>query len=109
MDFHPHMGNISKTVGVIRLSIDSLTEILSHFVSIYIKSCSKLNIFDMISAKIHMHQSWHEIIRLRIPVIVDALHEGTGTVSDTDNGNAYFLITGHDFASSKCSESIMPR
>src|SRR5437667_10922646 len=101
MDFDAQVGNIGKTVGIIGRSMDGLAEVLADFIAIYIKCCGKLDIFDMISAKIHMHQSWHEIIRLRIAVIMDALHEGTGAVSYANNSNAYFLITRHEFSSSK--------
>src|SRR5436190_18230449 len=109
MDFDTQFGNIGKTVSIIRRCIDGLTKVLAHFIGIYIECGRKFNIINVISTKIYVHQSWHKIILFRITIIMNTLYKGTGTISYTKNGNAYFFITRHELEPSIRSESTMPK
>src|SRR3982074_1604537 len=49
----------------------------------------KLDIPDMISPDIRVHQSGHRVIRFRLPIIAQPLNKRAGTISDPDDCDAY--------------------
>src|SRR6266700_4046074 len=96
--FCVEVGYIRETIGVICCGKDSFAEVFTDFIAINIKCRCELDIVYVISSQIHVHQARHEIIGLRVFVVLHPLHKGTGTVARADNCDSYFFVHGH-FAS----------
>src|SRR5581483_7822718 len=95
IDLCPQLRHLGETIGIVRGCKNGLADILSHLTGIYIESCGKLYVPNMIAAQIHMHQARHKFVWLRLPVILDALYKGACAVAYTYHRYAYFLICRH--------------
>src|SRR5437660_5534989 len=61
IDRGTYTRNISKAICVIGSGIDSFAQVFSYFILINIKSRRKLDIADVVTCHINMHQSRNEV------------------------------------------------
>ena len=77
--------NIAKLIRVVGFGKNSLRQVLAYLVLINVDSCDKIDIPDVISSQIDMHQTGHEFIVFGFFVIVDSLYEGRCAVAHAYN------------------------
>src|SRR5579871_1080920 len=95
IDLRAEVRHVGELVGIVGWREDRLADILADLVLIDIEGGGKFDIVNVVATQVDMHQAWHEIFRLSIFVVLDALYQRTGAVPDADNCNAYFLLVGH--------------
>ena len=88
-------GNVCEAIRIVWGCIDGLTDIFTYFILVNIKGDRELDIVDVVPTKVDVHQARHEILWLRLTVVVDALYKRTGTVASTNERNAHFLCACH--------------
>src|SRR5437588_8807733 len=57
VDRHPQVGNLGKLDSIVLAGEDSLREVLSDLFGVNIKGAAELDVADVITAKVHVHQS----------------------------------------------------
>ena len=68
---------------------DRVGDILADFFCVDVERCRNLDVSDVIAAEIHIHQARNGLVGLGFSIIVQALNERAGAVSDPNNSNAY--------------------
>jgi len=94
---HPYKDSGGWNIGIENRSTiwfrkNCLMDIDSNLSFIDIKGCNDLNILWFVPSNFMMHQADH-VLRIFIPVIVNSLNQGAGTVSNTNQGDFYFFDT----------------
>src|SRR5690606_24839936 len=54
----------------------------------------ELDVADVVVTEAHVHQARHPLGRVRVAVVVNALHQRGGAVTDADDGDTYGAHTG---------------
>ena len=54
-----------------------------------------MHVADVVVAELHVHQARYAAVRVRVLVVLNALHERRGTVAYADDGYAYRVIAAH--------------
>src|SRR5258708_7404156 len=93
VDLCSQIWHIGEAIGIIWSRIDRFTNIFAHLILVDIKGRAELDIANMISPQVHMHQTWDEIIRLRFTIVMHPLYQRTGAVANAYNCNTHFLLT----------------
>ena len=52
----------------------------------------ELDVADVVAAEVDVHEAGDGLVRVGVPVVVDALDEGVGAVADADDGDAHLLV-----------------
>jgi hypothetical protein len=93
MDLDPEVRDVRELVSVVLAGEDRLGEILSNLFLVDVERGGELDIADVVSAQIDVHQPRDLLGRVRILVVGDALHERARAVADTDYRDANLLVT----------------
>src|SRR6202035_730504 len=64
---------------------NSLAEILTHLRRVDVEGGREFDVAHVIAAEVHVHQPGHKLFRVGVAVIVDALDERRGAVTDADD------------------------
>ena len=56
------------------------------------------DVADVVAAEVDVHQAGDPGRRIRVAVVLDALHERRGTVADADDGHPYLMVACGRFA-----------
>ena len=75
VDLHPHIRDIAELVRAVLAGPDGLREVFAHLRLVNLESARELDVGDVVSAQVHMHQAGNEFIRLRVAVEMHPLHE----------------------------------
>ncbi len=73
---HIQLGHVAKLIGIVRFGEDCFRKVLPHFGHIDINSQCELDIANMVTAEINMHQSRHGGVIGRILVKLHTLNQG---------------------------------
>src|SRR5258708_7527094 len=93
VDLRAQLRDIAKAIRIIWGCVNGFAEIFAHLIMVNIKGRGELNIANVISAQVHMHQAWDEIARFRFTIVMYALYQRTGTVTYAYNCNTHFLVS----------------
>jgi hypothetical protein len=74
---------------------DGVREILAYLLSRDVESGRELDVPHVIAAEVDVHQPRHELVGVRVPVVLDALQERVGAVADADDRNTHFVLRSH--------------
>ncbi len=74
LDGHAEMRHVRKLIGVVRFFEDRLAEVFAHLVNIDVERGGKLDVTDMVTAEVDVHQARNEGIRIGILIVLNALH-----------------------------------
>ena len=50
------------------------------------------DVADVVPAEVDVHQAGHEVVRVRVLVVRQALHERVRAVADADDRDAHFVL-----------------
>ena len=84
-DLHACARHIGESVGVVRRLIDRVGEVLAHLVPVHVDSSDEVDVTDVITAEVDVHDPGDTVARLGVAVVVHALHERARAVADTDD------------------------
>ena len=65
---------IVKLIGIIWLCVYRLSQIFAHLILIDIKGGHEVDITDMITSQVNMHQARYELIRIRFFIVINTLY-----------------------------------
>ena len=94
-DGHIQFGDIAELVGVVGEGINGFGQVLAHLGIDDIEGGGELNITDVITAQVDVHQAGDAVAVLGILIKMNPLDERGGTVTHPDDGYAHFFIFGH--------------
>jgi hypothetical protein len=86
----PSPSYFGKPIGVVRRRIDRFGQVPANLVAIDVERRGKLDVVDVISAEVHVHQPRNPFVFGGIAVEFHALDERRGAVADADEGDANF-------------------
>ncbi len=91
---HGHLldGNGSEFVRVVRAREDRLAEVLADLLLVDVDGGGELDVVDVISAQIDVHQAGDEVILGGVLVVLDALDQRRSAVAHADDRYPYFLF-----------------
>ena len=70
---------------------DRLGEVLADLVGVDVEGGRELDVADVVAAEVDVHQTRDLLVRIRVLVVLDALHEGGGAVAHADDRHAHLL------------------
>ena len=73
---------------------DRLGQVLADLVGVDVECGRELDVADVVAAEVDVHQSGHDLARVGVAVVLDALHERVRAVADADDRDAdlVFLV-----------------
>ena len=95
MDLDAEIGHVGELDGVVLTAADGFAEIFADLFDVDIEGGGELDVADVIAAEIDVHQARHELVVRGILVILDALNERRGAVTDADNGDAHLIFASN--------------
>ena len=87
LDGHAGRPDLVERVGVVRLGVDRLGEVLADLVLVDVEGRDEVDVADVVAAQIDVHQARDEVVGVRVLVVVAALDEAAGAVPDPDDGD----------------------
>src|SRR5205814_6148893 len=92
--------------GVVLAGHDRLGQVSPHLLGVHVERRDELHVGDVVLAEGDVHQTRDALVGVGVAVVLHALYEGRGAVTDTDDGHA-------DGAHREClllhSELVVPR
>ena len=76
MHLNAKLRDVGKSDGVIRFGVNRFTEIAAHFGRVDIKGGGELDVANVVTAELNMHQAGNELIGIRFAVKLNTLDEG---------------------------------
>src|SRR3990170_508615 len=92
LDLDAHVRDLLKDERVVRLHIDRLRDVLADLVLVDIERRHELDVLDVVTAELDMHQARDEVAGLGVLVVVAALDQAAGAVTDADDGDADLAV-----------------
>ncbi len=80
---------VGKANRVVLSRPHRLCQVLADLGCVDVESGHEINVAYVISAEVDMHQARYQLVRIGIPVVLDALDQGVGTVADSRDRHAY--------------------
>ncbi len=65
---------------VVRLGEDRLGHVRADLLRVHVERGDDLDVADVVAAQIHVHQPGHAVVRVRVLVVLESLHERRGAV-----------------------------
>src|SRR6185503_11656306 len=91
LDGHADRIDLLEDIGVVRLRVDRLGQILADLVLVDVEGRDELDVADVVAAEVDVHQARDGVGRLRVLVVVAALDEAARAVADADDRDADLL------------------
>src|SRR6185369_4548275 len=85
-----HVGELVRVVG---MCPDRVGEVLSDLVLRDVERCRELDVRDVVAAQVDVHEAGHELLGIRVLVVLDSLQEGVGAVPYADDRHAYLAVS----------------
>src|SRR6266550_5224796 len=89
LDLDALMWNVREFHRVVMPGEDRVRQILADLVLIDVEGGGEFDVADVVAAEIDVHQARDRRAGLRIPVILDALHQRRGAVAHPQDCDAY--------------------
>ena len=81
----PSVRHLLEDVGVVRLLVDRLGQVLADLVLVDVERGHELDVADVVAAQADVHQPRDELVVLGVLVVVAPLDEAAGAVADADD------------------------
>ena len=94
VDVDPEVRDVREAVRVVRLDTDRLGEVLADLVLVDVEGRDELDVTDVVSAEVDVHEAGDEVAVLGIGVVVAALDQAAGAVADAHDGDAHLAVAG---------------
>ena len=75
VDLDAHLGHLTEFQGVVGQRVDRLGDVLAHLVLIDIDGGHDIDVPDMVTAQVDVHQAGDELVFLGVLIIVQALDQ----------------------------------
>ncbi len=93
---HPEIRHVAELVGVVRLREDGLGDVPPHLVLVDVDRGRELDVTDVVTAEIDVHESRHERIGRRVLVVLHSLHKGGRAVPQSDDRYSDLVLLSHE-------------
>ena len=87
LDLDAEVRHLLEDVGVVRLGVDRLGQVLADLVLVDVEGGHELDVADVVAAELDVHEARDEVVLLGVLVVVAALDEAAGAVPDADDGD----------------------
>ena len=91
LDLDAEVRDLLEDVGVVRLRVDRLGQVLADLVLVDVEGGHELDVADVVAAEVDVHQPGDEVVVLGVLVVVAALDEAARAVADADDRDADLL------------------
>ncbi len=81
--------DVGELERVVLRGLDRLGEVEADLLAVDVERCDELDVADVVLAELHVHEARHEVGRVGVLVVLDALDERRGAVADADDCYAY--------------------
>ena len=108
LDLDAHVLDLLEDVGVVRLRVDRLGQVLADLVLVDVEGGHELDVADVIAAEVDVHQPRDEVVLLGVLVVVAALDEAAGAVPDADDGDPDLAVLAAAGARPGVASASMP-
>ena len=88
----PSVRDLLEDVGVVRLRVDRLGQVLADLVLVDVEGGHELDVADVVAAEVDVHQPGDEVVLLGVLVVVAALDEAARAVADADDRDADLAV-----------------
>ena len=92
LDVDADVRDLLEDVGVVRLGVDRLGEVLADLVLVDVEGGHELDVADVVAAQVDVHQARDELVVLGVLVVVAALDEAAGAVAHADDRDADLAV-----------------
>ena len=92
LDLDADVGDLLEDVGVVRLGVDRLGQVLADLVLVDVEGGHELDVADVVAAQVDVHQARDEVVLLGVLVVVAALDQAAGAVADADDRDADLAV-----------------
>src|SRR5690349_21981082 len=88
---HDHAGrlDVAETMRVVRAGPDRIGDIVSDLARVNVEGRGNLNVADMVTADISVHQPGNRLVRIGVPIVGQPLDERTRAIANSDNANTH--------------------
>src|SRR6266550_9358335 len=101
-DLQAGAWHVGEAIGVVRRGIDGLGEVLAHFVAVDVECRDEVDVADVVPAEVDVHDPRDPVAGLRVPVVMDSLHERARAVAHADDRRADPALAGTPRGRSLC-------
>jgi hypothetical protein len=77
---------------VVRVGPDRLAEVLADLRLVDVEGAGELDVRDVVAAEVDVHEPRDGLLRIRVRVVVDALHERVRAVADADDRDPHLVV-----------------
>ena len=70
---------------------DRLREVLADLVGVDVEGSGELHVANVVAAEVDVHEARNRLERIRVTVVLGALHERARAVTDADDGDPYLV------------------
>src|SRR5207247_6064810 len=92
LDWDAEVGHLLEHIGVVRLRVDRLRQVLADLVAVDVEGGHELDVADVVATQVDVHEARHEVTIGGVLVVVAALHEAARAVAHTDDRDADLAI-----------------
>jgi hypothetical protein len=91
LHLHTELRHVGELDGVVLARPDRLGQVLADLVRVDVEGGRELDVAHVVAAQVHVHEARHALGRVRILVVLHALHERRGAVADAHDRYPYLL------------------
>src|SRR6476660_5491422 len=96
LDPDPEIRHVGELDRVVLARPDRLGEVFADLLLVDVEGGDELDVADVVAAQFDVHQARNFLGRIGVLVVLDALDEGVGAVTDTDDRDADLLVLAGD-------------
>ena len=86
------IGDVRELDGVVLATEDRAAEVFADLVGVDVEGGRELDVGDVVAAEIDVHQPRYGLGGVGIAVVLDALDQRRGAVTDADDGDADLAV-----------------
>ena len=80
--------NVTDLDRVVLAGPDGISKVESHLLAVDVEGGHELDVPYVVATEVDVHQAGHELARIGVAVVVDALHQRCCAVTDAHNGDS---------------------
>src|SRR5262249_22719332 len=87
LDQNPRRRHLADLDRVVLAGEDRLRDVAADLLGVHVEGGHKLHVRDVVVAELDVHQPRYAVVGVGVAVVLHALHEGRGAVTDTNDGD----------------------